>query len=201
MDAATRQRIFEPFFTTKAQGKGTGLGLATSFGIVHEAGGTIAVESEPGRGTVFEILLPLAGEAARLPDTSLPTGSSIERGTEHVLIVEDDESVRLLVRRLLVHCGYRVVCARDAQEALAVLLSSPEPIDLVVSDLILPQLNGAEIVKSIQARSPRTRALFMSGHAANALIQKSLLREDQAFIHKPFTPRALARRVREVLDA
>jgi signal transduction histidine kinase len=201
MDAATRQRIFEPFFTTKAQGKGTGLGLATSFGIVREAGGTIAVESEPGRGTVFEILLPLAGEAARLPDTSLPTGSSIARGTEHVLIVEDDESVRLLVRRLLAHCGYRVVCARDAQEALAVLLSSPEPIDLVVSDLILPQLNGAEIVKSIQARSPRTKALFMSGHAANALIQKSLLREDQAFIHKPFTPGALARRVREVLDA
>jgi signal transduction histidine kinase/CheY-like chemotaxis protein len=201
MDAATRQRIFEPFFTTKALNKGTGLGLATSYGIVTEAGGTIGVESEPGQGTVFEILLPRAGEAAQRGDAARPSAPPMEGGTEQVLIVEDDEGVRALVRRLLVRCGYRVVCARDAQEALAVLLSSAEPIDLVVSDLILPQVNGAEIVKSIQARSPRTRALFMSGHNANSLIQKSLLAEDQPFIHKPFTPGALARRVREVLDA
>jgi DNA-binding NtrC family response regulator len=105
------------------------------------------------------------------------------------------------VQRLLVRCGYHVVCARDAQEALAALLSSEHRIDLVLSDLVLPQVNGAEIVRSIQARSPSTRALFMSGHAASSLIQKSLLREDMPFIHKPFTPGALARRVREVLDA
>jgi two-component system, cell cycle sensor histidine kinase and response regulator CckA len=201
MDAATRQRIFEPFFTTKARGKGTGLGLATSHAIVREAGGTIRVDSEPGRGTIFEILLPLIEADASGEVKGAGTHGAQYPGTETILVVEDDEGVRMLVRRLLVRAGYRVFCARDAQEALAMLYSCGANIDLALSDVILPQVNGAEVVRSIQARSPRTRALFMSGHALRALVQKSILPDDAPFIHKPFSPGALARRIREVLDA
>jgi signal transduction histidine kinase len=201
MDAATRQRIFEPFFTTKERGKGTGLGLATCHGIVREAGGVINVESEPGRGTVFEVLLPVTGHDTQGAGPLAAAGAPHHAGTERILLVEDDVGVRMLVHRLLGRAGYSVVCARDAQEALAALYSAEGPFHLVLSDVIMPHTNGAEMMRTVHARSPRTRALFMSGHALPALIQRGILADDAPFIHKPFTAGALTRRIREVLDA
>jgi two-component system, cell cycle sensor histidine kinase and response regulator CckA len=201
MDADTRQRVFEPFFTTKAKGHGTGLGLSTCAGIVKQAGGAIEVDSEPGKGTVFEVRLPEVDTETHLvaaPHRASPDASS---GTETILVVEDEDGVRSLVHRMLSRLGYRVLCARDAQEAFAILHSSDEFIDLVLCDVVMPDLAGPDVVSRVQARSPRTRALFMSGHTTHSLLRNGTLQEGHAFIHKPFVPSALARKVREVLDA
>jgi PAS domain S-box-containing protein len=200
MGPDTKRRVFEPFFTTKASGKGTGLGLSTCAGIVKQAGGTISVDSEPGSGTVFEVLLPMvnADTNAVLPR---PIAVGNYGGTETILVVEDEPGVRSLVHRMLSRVGYHVICARDGQEAFALLHSSDEPIDLVLCDVVMPDVAGPEIVIRVQARSPKTRALFMSGHTTHALVQNGSLRNGHPFIHKPFAPSALARKVREVLDA
>jgi two-component system, cell cycle sensor histidine kinase and response regulator CckA len=196
----TKRRVFEPFFTTKACGKGTGLGLSTCDGIVKQAGGTISVDSEPGSGTVFEVLLPVVSADT---NAAVPRPITIDNpaGTETILVIEDEPGVRSLVHRMLSRLGYHVVCARDGQEAFAILHSSDEPIDLVLCDVVMPDVAGPEIVTRVQARSPKTRALFMSGHTTHALVQNGSLLEGHAFIHKPFAPSALARKVREVLDA
>jgi two-component system cell cycle sensor histidine kinase/response regulator CckA len=202
MDPDTKRRVFEPFFTTKPCGKGTGLGLSTCHGIVQQAGGSITVDSEPGRGTVFEVVLPVVGAETNDPALApRPIPSDDYAGRETILVVEDEPGVRTLVHRMLSRLGYHVVCARDGQEAFAILHSAEGPIDLVLCDVVMPDVAGPEIVGRVQARSPKTRALFMSGHTTHSLVQNGSLQEGHAFIHKPFMPSALARKVREVLDA
>jgi two-component system cell cycle sensor histidine kinase/response regulator CckA len=200
MAPETKRRVFEPFFTTKASGRGTGLGLSTCHGIVSQAGGRISLASEPGRGTEFEVLLPtVGGETNGALPRSIALGD--HAGTETILVVEDEPGVRTLVHRMLSRLGYNVVCARDGQDAFAILHSSDVPFDLVLCDVVMPDVTGPEIVHRVQTRSPKTRALFMSGHTTHSLVQNGSLEEGHAFIHKPLMPSALARKVREVLDA
>jgi CheY-like chemotaxis protein len=198
MDADTRRRVFEPFFTTKGA-HGTGLGLSVCHGIVQQAGGTIDVDSEPGRGTVFEVRLPVVDEQVVVAVS--PVVAPNCSGTETILVVEDEAGVRLLVHRVLSGLGYRVICARDAQETFAILHSSDDTIDLILCDVVMPDLAGPDVVRRVQTRSPGTRALFMSGHTTHSLVRNGTLADGHAFIHKPFTPSALVRKIREVLDA
>ena len=201
MDAATRLRVFEPFFTTKRPGEGTGLGLTTSRNIVHQCGGSIRVDSEPGRGAVFELLFPALDEAGSpAADAALAQWRDY-RGSERILLVDDDEGVRALVGRMLVAVGYDVHPARDAEEALAAIQTASAPFDLLLSDVILPRSNGAAVSAEVVRRSPATRTLFMSGHSLAWLVERCVLDSGDRFIHKPFTPAALLGRVREVLDA
>jgi PAS domain S-box-containing protein len=193
MDATTRARIFEPFFTTKPAGKGTGLGLATVYGIVSQAGGEIRVRSEPGRGSEFRVYLPRwSGVAAPAPATA---PASPARGDETVLVVEDDAAIRALVRRTLAQAGYRVLDASTADQALAVAVAP----DVLVTDVILPGRNGWELATALATRRPGLRVLFMSGYAAHHS-GEPLVPADAPLLAKPFAPEELLRRVREVLD-
>lgn len=203
MDGDTRRRVFETFFTTKGRGEGTGLGLSTCLAVVKQAGGSMHVFSEPGKGSVFEVLLPGVSEDIRVAPARgpAPEPSPDCAGTEHILVVEDEAGVRSLVRRLLTRLGYQVTCARDGQEAFAILHSVERPFDLILCDVVMPDLAGPDVVSRVQARSPRTRALLMSGHTTHSLVQDGTLREGYAFIRKPFTGSALGSKVREVLDA
>ncbi len=199
MDAETRRHIFEPFFTTKEVGRGTGLGLSTCYGIVNQSGGHIWVYSEPGHGTVFKIYLPRVDERPKDAGGS-PEGVDL-RGTETVLLIEDDERLRGAVRRMLEPRGYRLVVARDGAEALALAASHGSEIDLVLSDVVMPGSNGPDVVAQIRQGSGPVRALFMSGYTDHAVFRSGALEDGMNFIQKPFAPDALARKVREVLDA
>jgi nitrogen-specific signal transduction histidine kinase len=197
MDAATRARIFEPFFTTKPAGKGTGLGLATVYGIVSQSGGEVRVRSEPGHGSEFRVYLPRwSGTAAEAAPASR---ARPERGDETVLVVEDDLAIRALVRRTLAGAGYRVEEAAGADDALARAAALREGPDLLVTDVILPGQNGRELADALARRRPGLRVLFMSGYAAQHS-GEPLLPHDAPFLPKPFAPEELLRRVREVLD-
>jgi two-component system, cell cycle sensor histidine kinase and response regulator CckA len=197
MDSATRQRIFEPFFTTKALGKGTGLGLATCYGIVKQSGGHIAVQSELGQGTVFRIYLPQVNAQPMM--VSKPTTRMELEGSETILLVEDDARVRHAVSRVLESRGYRVLIAQNGLEAMELAQRYRGPIDLVLSDLILPGASGPEVVREVQAHTGSARALFMSGHTDHAVLRDGALQQAVNFIQKPFAPDALAKKVREVL--
>jgi two-component system cell cycle sensor histidine kinase/response regulator CckA len=199
MTAETKRRIFEPFFTTKESGKGTGLGLSTCYGIVKQSGGAIAVESEPAAGCIFRIYLPrFAGEpdAVRVDvDTTDLTGSKT------ILLVEDDACVRATVRRVLHSLGYRVLEACDGQEAVALALSQNGCIDLVLTDVVIPDLSGPEIVSRLQRAYGPIRFLFMSGYSDHPALHDPAIAGGLNFIEKPFAPAAIAKRVREVLNA
>jgi signal transduction histidine kinase len=198
MDVQTRERIFEPFFTTKARDKGSGLGLATVYGIVRQAGGHVWVYSEPGRGAAFKIYLPCT-EAPFEERVALPRGER-PRGAERVLIVEDDKAVRLLTSTVLRGQGYTVTEAASAEAAEA-LLEHDGAVDLVLSDIVLSGMSGPQLVDRLRVSRPDLRVLFMSGYADDAVIRHGILETEVAFIQKPFTPDALARKVRETLDA
>jgi CheY-like chemotaxis protein len=197
MDAATRERIFEPFFTTKPAGKGTGLGLATVYGVVSQSGGAIRVRSEPGRGAEFRVYLPLrpAPEAEPEPAVPAPPGT----GAETVLLVEDDPSIRGIVRRALARAGYRVLDAGTAGDALQVARAEPG-IHALVTDVVLPERSGWDLSLEIARGRPGLRVLFMSGYAAQPT-GEPLLPEGVPFLAKPFTPEDLLRSLRAVLDA
>ncbi len=197
--AEVRAHLFEPFFTTKEVGKGTGLGLATAYGIVQQSGGTISVTSEVGRGSCFLVDLPrVAGEPAPPPP---PARTGDTGGTETVLLVEDEESVRNLTRRLLEHHGYVVLSAPDGDTALQLARQHAGTIDLLLTDVVMPGMSGPHLADVLIPESAGMRCIFMSGYAATTLEQKILLRPDAAFLQKPFTATELMRRVREMLDA
>ncbi|MQA28494.1 MAG: response regulator [Luteitalea sp.] len=197
MDALTRARVFEPFFTTKGQGKGTGLGLATVYGLVKQSGGYIWVYSEPGHGTVFKVYLPPLDEAFARDVT--PEGRA-HAGSETVLVVEDEEGVRRLGTEALRRHGYAVLEARDSLEALRVVEHHQGIIDLVVTDVVMPHMTGRELAERIRQARPSLKVLFMSGFTHHAVMQREL-GPGASFLQKPFTSGALARRVRELLDS
>jgi two-component system cell cycle sensor histidine kinase/response regulator CckA len=199
MDTETQQRIFEPFFTTKEVGKGTGLGLSTSYGIVKQSGGYIWVYSEVGHGTVFKVYLPRVDSVAQtIPQKAkVPIAAS---GRETILLIEDDHQVRKVVLRILNAKGYRVLPAANGAEAVAISTIHGAEIDLILTDVIMPGLTGPEIVKSVRKDCLRAKALFMSGYTDHAVLRDEALKIGMSFIQKPFSPEALARKVREVLD-
>jgi two-component system, cell cycle sensor histidine kinase and response regulator CckA len=200
MDAETQAHIFEPFFTTKEKDKGTGLGLATVYGIVKQAGGYVWVESVLGRGTTFKVLLPQEpGVSPPDPNPDLAP-AVLPPGAETILLVEDEEMVRLLLCAVLERSGYRVLEARRGDEGLQVAERTREPIHLLVTDVIMPQMGGAELARRLASAHPETRVLFMSGYTDGALSLNEGFPEEAAFLQKPFTPDVLARKVREVLE-
>ena len=200
MDTTTQSRIFEPFFTTKELGKGTGLGLSTVYGIVKQSGGNVWVYSELEQGTVFKIYLPSAHQAtdSEEPSDSVPI-QDLE-GTETVLLVEDEDLVRNLVQSVLQRHGYTVLEAPNGAEAMTLLARHLGQVDLLLTDVVIPQMTGPELAEKVMASHPETRLLYMSGYTDSAIVHHGVLDAGLAFIQKPFTPEALLRKVREVLD-
>ena len=199
MDADTLSHVFEPFFSTKAPGSGTGLGLATAYGIVRQSGGHINVYSEPGRGTTFKVLLPRTDEedvpAVRRPSERPPTGD------ETLVLVEDEDALRIVIHDLLEEGGYTVIDGPSPEASLTAAEQHPGPIHLIMTDLIMPGMNGREAVARLQAARPEVRVLYMSGYAGVAAGHQGALEAHHAFIQKPFSLDTLLSKVREVLDS
>jgi PAS domain S-box-containing protein len=198
MDADTQARIFEPFFTTKELGKGTGLGLSTVFGIVKQSGGHIWLYSEPGQGATFKIYLPRVDEDAT-PTGEIEAASSLN-GLETILLVEDDEMVREFALAALQSYGYTVLAASSAATALELSRQHVGSISLVVTDVVMPGINGRNLGEQLTQLRPEMKVLYISGYTDNAIVHHGVLDAETAFLQKPFTPVALARKVREVLD-
>jgi len=203
MDQETQAHIFEPFFTTKGGSRGTGLGLSTVYGIVKQSGGYIWVYSESGKGTTIKVYLPRVEESvaksAETKPESIELASGLQ-GTETVLLVEDEEAVRDLARSILTDQGYSVLVAGSASAAEELMEKSSREIHLLLTDVVMPGLSGRELARRVAARSPKTRVLFMSGYTDNVITSGGVLEAGVAFLQKPFTPRALTQKVREVLD-
>jgi two-component system, cell cycle sensor histidine kinase and response regulator CckA len=198
MDKETQHRIFEPFFTTKETGKGTGLGLSTVFGIVRQSGGSIWVDSAPGAGSTFNVYFP---QSERQPEKVRRASTRpVVTGTETILLIEDEEHVRAVSRAILTRNGYRVVEAATPFEALAVCETRSNPIDLVLTDVVMPQMSGPELAKRLRGLRPEIKVLFMSGYTDDTIIRHGMLDPKTRFLQKPLTPEDLLRKVREVLD-
>ena len=200
MDEDTKSQIFEPFFTTKGIGKGTGLGLSTVYGIVKQSEGYITVRSTPGKGTTFEVYFPSVGEKAQEFVLSHEKGE-LPRGSETILVVEDDKNLREITIKLLEDGGYRVVDAKDADDALRVIAASQPEIDLLLTDIIMPTMSGPELVKRAWQSHPNLRALFMSGYTGDLVMRHNLAIHEHSFLEKPFTKRLLLTKVRAVLHS
>jgi PAS domain S-box-containing protein len=199
MDRATLDQAFEPFFTTKEPGKGTGLGLSTVFGIVKQSGGSIFAYSEPGRGATFKLYFPLFEEPRPHVEPRQATLRPSPTG-EVVLVAEDDDQVRAVVRRVLSRAGYRVLEARSGGEALAVAEREVDRIDLLVTDVVMPEMGGPELGLALRGRRPALKLLYMSGYTDDSMLRHGLLEGEVAFMQKPVTPELLLRKVREALD-
>jgi PAS domain S-box-containing protein len=199
MTSEALAHLFEPFFTTKEVGKGTGLGLATVYGIVTQNGGRIRIQSEPGRGTQVEVYLPRVEEGAPIPQ-SAPAEEPAGGGRETILLIEDEPAVRRLAREILWIKGYDVLEAEEGSRALEISRSHPGRIDLVITDLMMPGLSGQEVVRQIQASRPGVRVIYMTGHNASTVLGAEELGAESRILGKPFTPTVLAGQVRELLD-
>jgi two-component system, cell cycle sensor histidine kinase and response regulator CckA len=198
MDAETVTHIFEPFFTTKPVGSGTGLGLSTTYGIVKQSGGNIWVYSEPNQGTTFKVYIPASEQAIAATRKATSRTTPVPYGDETVLVVEDEDALRKLVASILEARGYHVLSAEDPEQALA--LAHDSPVDLLLTDLVMPQMNGRELSERIHATHPATRVLFMSGYADEAVVRNGSLKPGAVFLEKPFSSIDLARKVRAALD-
>ena len=198
MDDATRERMFEPFFTTKGPGKGTGLGLSTVYGIVTQSGGHVWVYSEVGKGTTFKIYLPRVEEAAdeRRPIRRLAPA----RGTETILLVEDETAVRVLARRILEAAGYTVLPAANGGEALLILERFHDPVHLMMTDVVMPGMSGPELATRLSTLRPGMKVLYTSGYTDDEVVRRGILTDAVRFINKPYAVSELTRKVREVLD-
>jgi len=198
MTQKIQDHIFEPFFTTKSVGKGTGLGLSTIYGIVKQSQGSIWVYSEPGKGSTFKIYLP----ALDPPSQEAPSGAGavLERGNETILLVEDEIGLRDLVQELLEDQGYKVLSAANSFEAMQVCSTYSGSIHLLLTDVVLPKTNGQELARRLRAVGRRLRVVYMSGYPAETIVRHGVLDAGAAFLEKPFTPEALAKKVRTVLD-
>jgi two-component system cell cycle sensor histidine kinase/response regulator CckA len=200
MDADTRKHIFEPFFTTKEQGKGTGLGLSMVYGIVKQSGGNIWVYSEPDQGTVFKIYLPTAAQEAGALRADAEY-SALLGGSETILLVEDEPQIRQMAFEFLSERGYNVLMSSDGIAALGMLEQDQQPIHLILTDVVMPQMSGRELAERLVILKPESKVLYMSGYTNDAIINHGVLDAGTWFIQKPFSPEALARKVREVLDS
>jgi two-component system cell cycle sensor histidine kinase/response regulator CckA len=199
MDAKTRSQVFEPFFTTKELGRGTGLGLSTVYGIVKQSGGYVWVDSEPGHGATFKIYLPRVDELPAELDLLAPV-EPVTGGRETVLLAEDDPSVRAVMSDVLTQKGYRVLRAPDGKAALDMARGQPGEIHLLVTDIVMPGLTGRELAEALMAERPGLRVLYVSGYTDDAVVRHGVLQEGMPYLQKPFAPRVLASKVREVLD-
>jgi two-component system cell cycle sensor histidine kinase/response regulator CckA len=199
MDDATKSRIFEPYFTTKAQGKGTGLGLAVVFGIIKQCGGHINVYSELSYGTTFKAYLPQIQDHSAI-SKSLNGIRLMPKGTETILLVEDENVVRALARHILTACGYSVMEAENGRDAVLLIENYLGPLDLLISDVVMPHLGGRQLAEKIVDLRPGIKTLFLSGYSNDAVITHGVLQAEFAFLQKPFTPSGLAMKVRDVLD-
>jgi CheY-like chemotaxis protein len=201
MDAATKERIFEPFFTTKEKGKGTGLGLAMVFDIVAQNGGQIRVHSEPGRGATFRVYFPCVADT-RVPSV-LPLTSSMlpPRGSERILLVEDEGQVRTVMRNILQRAGYEVIESPDPEDALLANERSTGPIDMLLTDLVMPKMSGRALAEHFLRRRPAAKVLYVSGYGEDMIESHGMLDPGVAFLQKPITPGVLLRRTRDVLDS
>jgi CheY-like chemotaxis protein len=198
MTPEVREHLFEPFFTTKAHGKGTGLGLSTVYGIVKQAGGHLHVHSRVGEGTTFEVCFPRAADAEQ--SDSLPPESGPRGGVETILVVEDDEALRAVTVRALRGAGYHVLAASDAQQALTLVEADGTPLDMLLTDVVMPGLDGKRLSEELVRRRGEVPTLFVSGYTADVLDGHEAGGEEIALLPKPFTPRTLLARVRRLLD-
>ena len=196
MDAATKARIFEPFFTTKEVGKGTGMGLATVYGIVQQTGGCIVVESDPGRGATFYVYFQRTEGALPVEEVQAGTFEPAP-GSETILVVEDQDGLRTLMCEILRRNGYTVLPAENGREALLLAAGHSGRIDLMITDLVMPKMGGREVAEGLPVSHPETKVLYMSGYVEDI---NELLALGHAFIDKPFYPDALVRKVREIFD-
>jgi two-component system, cell cycle sensor histidine kinase and response regulator CckA len=198
MDAAARAHLFEPYFTTKDRSCSSGLGLATVYGVVKRSGGFVWVYSEPGMGTSVKIYLPLPRPSGPTPVLPMPLPIVSLRGTETILLVEDEDSVRAVARHVLERHGYAVIEVARPEDALA-LMEGSQQVDLLLTDIVMPGVGGRALAAQFTARRPGTRVLFMSGYPAAAIGRHQMLERGLAFLQKPFSAAALAQKVREVL--
>ncbi|HEY3323026.1 MAG TPA: PAS domain S-box protein [Planctomycetota bacterium] len=199
MDDSVRARVFEPFFTTKEVGKGTGLGLSTVYGIIRQSDGSVAVSSEVGRGTIFKVYLPVTQESAKAAPMSSSALASVPGHGETILLVEDEADVRDLMAEKLTECGYAVLTATNGEDALEVSTKHPGPIDALVTDVVMPGMNGSEVAERLRQARPTMKVLFVSGYAADSVVRHGAVEGNVKFLAKPFGPAALAKRLAEML--
>jgi two-component system cell cycle sensor histidine kinase/response regulator CckA len=196
MDSDTLSHVFDPFHSVAGPGSRTGLGLSIVYGIVKQSGGVVRISSEPGLGTTVKVFLPRAGDA----ESVAAEAPASLRGDETVLVVEDEDSVRELMWKILTEHGHTVLEARHGKDALTVAASHPHPIQLVVTDVVMPEMGAVELAEQLLAERPDIKILFVSGYTSDEVVRRGISRQELAFIRKPFTAEDLMRKVREVLD-